>query len=57
MTDEARTAAETMFQREQKRERQISGALRLEQERHDVAIKNMQRLRELRMSKEKAKAR
>ena len=50
---DARAAAEMAF--DQRREQEISEALRLEQERHDVAIKNMQRLRELRLSKEKRK--
>ncbi len=50
MTDkDPRAIAETVFQREQRREREISEALRLEQERHVAVVKNMQRLRALRL--------
>lgn len=58
MTDkDPRAIAETVFQREQRREREISEALRLEQERHVAVVKNMQRLRALRLSREQGKPR
>ena len=54
---DARAVAETLFEREQRRNREISEALKLEEERHAAVIKNMQRLRALRLSREEAKAR
>jgi len=52
MTDKnARAAAETVFDREQRRERQIGDAMKLEEERHAAVIKNMYRLRALRLSR------
>lgn len=55
MTDDQRAVAETIFQREQRREQEINNVLRLERERHDAAVKNMRRLRELRLSQAKAR--
>jgi len=56
MTDQdPRTVAETVFERQQRREREISDALKLEEQRHAAAIKNMQRLRALRLSREQTK--
>jgi hypothetical protein len=53
MTDkDQRTIAETVFDREQRRERELSDALRLEEERHAAVVKNMQRLRELRLARD-----
>lgn len=54
MTEDRRAVAETAFQRAQKREQEISAALKLEQERREATIRNMQRLRELRLSQVKA---
>ena len=56
MTDQARAVAETAFQRQQRREREISEAMKLEEERHAAVLKNMQRLRALRLSRNQTKA-
>lgn len=45
--------AETVFEREQRREKEIKDALKLEAERHEAAIKNMHRLRALRQERDK----
>jgi hypothetical protein len=55
MAERDRRVAETAFGHQQKHERKISEALKLEQERHAVVIKNMQRLRALRLSREQVK--
>jgi phosphopantothenate synthetase len=47
-----RAVAETVFDRNQRREAQISEALKQEAARHDVAIKNMHRLRALRLARD-----
>jgi hypothetical protein len=53
MTDnDQRATAETVFDREQRRERELGGALRLEEERHAAVVRNMQRLRELRLARD-----
>jgi hypothetical protein len=44
--------AESAFQKYQRREAEIAVALRQEQSRHDAAIKNMHRLRSLRLQQE-----
>jgi hypothetical protein len=49
---EARATAETMFDREQGREHEINQALMLEEKRRSEVIKNMERLRALRLSRE-----
>ncbi len=49
-----RAVAESVFEREKRREREPSEALRLEEERHAAVLKNMQRLRTLRLSREQA---
>ncbi len=49
-----RAVAETVFEREQRRNREISAALKLEEERLAAVVKNMQRLRALRLSREQA---
>ncbi len=49
-----RATAETLFERYQRREREINDALKLEEERHEAVIKHMQRLRELRLSRNQA---
>jgi len=41
-----------LFERTQRREEEINYALRLEEERHEAVIKNMQRLRGLRLVRE-----
>jgi hypothetical protein len=48
---DARAVAETIFERQQRREREIGDALKLEEERHEAVIKNMYRLRALRLSR------
>ena len=54
MTDsDKRAFAETVFEREQRREKEISGALKLEAQRHDAAVKNMHRLRALRLERDR----
>jgi len=53
MTDNKQRAfAETVFEREQTREKEISSALKVEAQRHEAAIKNMQRLRALRLERD-----
>ena len=52
---DARAVAETVFERERRREREISDALKLEEERHAAVIKNMHRLRALRLSRKQSK--
>jgi hypothetical protein len=44
--------AESLFERNQRRETEINGALRLEAERHASAVRNMHRLRALRLARE-----
>jgi hypothetical protein len=44
-----REVAETVFDRNRRREAEINDALRQEQARHEAAVKNMQRLRALRL--------
>jgi hypothetical protein len=51
MVDNSRAFAETVFKREQRREKEIKGALKLEAERHEAAVKNMHRLRALRLER------
>jgi hypothetical protein len=55
MIDNSRAFAfsETVFEREQRREKEIKDALKLEAERHEAAIKNMHRLRALRLERKK----
>ena len=50
--DNQRAEAESVFDRAQRREREISEALKLEEERHAAAIKNMHRLRALRLERD-----
>ena len=47
----ARERAETLFERNQKREQQIGDALKQEAARHEAAVANMHRLRALRLSR------
>ena len=56
MTENQREVAETVLERNQRREAEINAALKQEYARREAAIKNMYRLRELRLSRdEKAK--
>jgi len=56
MADMQREIAETIFQRNQRREAEINDALKQEYARREAAVKNMYRLRALRIARdEKAK--
>jgi hypothetical protein len=56
MADMRREIAETIFQYNQRREAEINDALKQEYVRREATVKNMYRLRELRLSRdEKAK--
>jgi hypothetical protein len=53
MTDaRTRLVAESVFDRNRRREVEINEALKQEANRHDAAIKNMQRLRALRLARD-----
>ena len=52
MPDNQREIAETVFERNQRREAEISEALRQEHTRREAAVKNMYRLRALRLSRD-----
>ena len=47
-----REVAESLFDRNQRREAEISGALKQEAARHAAAVQNMHRLRALRLAQE-----
>ena len=49
--DNSRAFVETVFQREPTREKEIKDALKLEAERYEAAVKNMHRLRALRLQR------
>ena len=51
----ARQRAESLFHRETRREAEIANALKQEQARHDAVIRNMHRLRALRLSRQRQK--
>ena len=51
MTDKQREIAETVFERNQRRETEINDALKQEYARREAAIKNMYRLRALRLAR------
>ncbi|MGO8924553.1 MAG: hypothetical protein ACLQF4_16635 [Xanthobacteraceae bacterium] len=53
LTAKQREAAETAFDRNKRREAEINDALRQEQARHQAAVKNMHRLRALRVQGDK----
>jgi hypothetical protein len=53
----ARVRAESVFGREKRREAEIADALEQEQLRHDDVIRNMQRLRDLRLSRDAKRVR
>jgi hypothetical protein len=48
-----REVVETVFDRNMRREAEINDALRQEQARHEAAVKNMHRLRALRLQRDK----
>ncbi|MGA8321317.1 MAG: hypothetical protein WBE48_13965 [Xanthobacteraceae bacterium] len=52
MRDSDRLKAESTFNRAQRRESEISEALKQENARHDAAMKNLQRLRALRIERD-----
>jgi hypothetical protein len=52
MSDMRREIAETIFQRNQRREAEINDALKQEYARREAAIKNMYRLRALRIAQD-----
>lgn len=47
----ARERAETLFENNQKREKETGGAVKQEAARHEAAVANMRRLRALRLSR------
>jgi hypothetical protein len=51
-TTHQRDVAETVFEREQRRETEINQALRQEEARRAAVIANMQRLRQLRLQRD-----
>jgi hypothetical protein len=52
LTAQQREVAETAFDRNKRREAVINDALRQEQARHQAAVKNMLRLRALRLARD-----
>jgi hypothetical protein len=52
MTDKQREIAETLFERNHRRETEINDALKQEYARREAAIKNMYRLRALRLARD-----
>jgi hypothetical protein len=57
LTTKQLEVVETVFDRNRRREAEINDALRQEQARHDAAVKNMRRLRELRLARDTKKER
>ncbi len=55
LTTKQLEVAETVFDRNKRREAEINDALRQEQARHEAAVKNMQRLRALRLARDTKK--
>jgi hypothetical protein len=51
----ARAVAESVFDRNQRREAEVNEALKQEAARHEAAVKNMQRLRALRLARDAKK--
>jgi hypothetical protein len=47
-----REVAETVFDRNKRREAEINDAMRQEQARHEAAVKNMHRLKTLRLARD-----
>jgi len=52
MTGNPREVAETVFERNQRRETEINEALKQEHARREAAVKNMYRLRALRLAQD-----
>src|SRR5208283_3511679 len=52
MSAKAREIAESAFEKTQRREAEINAALRQDQARHEAALKNMERLRSLRLQRD-----
>jgi hypothetical protein len=52
LTTKQLEVAETVFDRNRRREAEINDALRQEQARHDAAVKNLYRLRALRLARD-----
>jgi hypothetical protein len=52
MTDKQREIAETVFERSVRREAEMNDALKQEHARRQAAVKNMYRLRALRLARE-----
>jgi len=52
MRDEDRQAAESVFDRYQRRESELNEVVKQDRARHDAAMKNMQRLRALRIERD-----
>jgi hypothetical protein len=55
MSAKDRQAVESVFSKEKRREAEIKGAMQQEQAKHDAALKNMQRLRSLRLARDAQK--
>jgi hypothetical protein len=53
MTENQRELAETVFQRNERREAEINDAMKQEHARREAAVKNMYRLRALRLERDK----
>jgi len=52
MSDNQREVAETIFERNQRRESEINDAMQQEHARREAAVKNMFRLRSLRLARD-----
>ena len=52
MTQNQRELAETVFERNERREAEISDALKQEHARREAAVKNMYRLRAIRLARD-----
>ena len=52
MSDSQREIAETVFERNQRRETEINDALKQEHARREAAVKNLYRLRALRLARD-----
>ena len=55
LTGKQQEVAETVFDRNKRREAEINKALKQESTRHEAAVKNMYRLRALRLAREQLK--
>ena len=52
MSAKDREVAESIFDKKRRREAEINGALQQENAKHEAAIKNIQRLKELRLQRD-----